>query len=408
MKPVKKVAVIGGQAVNARIFFGGYTHMSMAEGVYAANASMAGVEPKPWQTGVYTPIPGTLIQPDNAPIFDEVLRRQKPECRNLLEQLKADLPDTEFVYSFGYPIAGTDCSHHDEAVAACKDADLILMCLGGKHGTSSIASMGEGIDAVDIGLPECQERLIVRIKELGIPMVGIHFNGRPCSSDVADENLNALLECWSPSECGARAISEVLRGAVNPSGKLPVTVARCAGQLPIFYNHPNGSAWHQADSVGFPNYVDMSHKPRYPFGFGMSYTSFVYSDLALSAKELAPEDQLTVSCKVKNTGTVSGTEVVQLYINDPYATMCRPVQELQGFARVELNPGEEKTVSFTLKLSQLAFLDRDMHWKVEHGKLNIRIAASSEDIRLEDTVIVTDDTWVEGKSRGFWATAVIR
>ena len=408
MKPGKKVAVIGGQAVNARIFFGGYTHMSMAEGVFAANSSMAGVEPKPWQTGVYTPIPGTLIQPDNSPVFDEVLHRQKPACRNLLEQLRADCPDTEFVYSFGYPIAGPDCSHHDEAVEACRDADLILMCLGGKHGTSSIASMGEGVDAVDIGLPECQEKLIVRLKELGIPMVGIHFNGRPCSSDIADENLNALLECWSPSECGAQAISEVLRGAVNPSGKLPVTVARCAGQLPIYYNHPNGSAWHQGDSIGFANYVDMSHKPRYPFGFGLSYTSFAYSDMTLSARELAPEDMLTVSCRVRNTGAVSGTEVVQLYVSDPYATMCRPVQELQGFARVDLNPGEEKTVSFTLKLSQLAFLDRDMRWKVEHGKLNIRICASSEDIRLEDTVTVTGDAWVEGKSRSFWAEAQVQ
>ena len=111
---------------------------------------------------------------------------------------------------------------------------------------------------------------------------------------------------------------------------------------------------------------------------------------------------------MKNTGAVAGTEVVQLYINDPYATMCRPVQELQGFARVELEPGEEKTVTFGLKLSQLAFLDRDMRWKVEHGKLNIRISASSEDIRLEDTVNVTEDGWVVGRSRGFWAEAQVQ
>ena len=203
-------------------------------------------------------------------------------------------------------------------------------------------------------------------------------------------------------------ISEVLRGGYNPSGKLPVTVARSAGQLPIYYNHPYGSAWHQGDSIGFANYVDMSHKPRYPFGFGLSYTTFAYSNLELSAKELAPTDTLKIRCKVKNTGAVAGTEVVQLYINDPYATMCRPVQELQGFARVELEPGEEKTVTFGLKLSQLAFLDRDMRWKVEHGKLNVRISASSEDIRLEDTVNVTEDGWVVGRSRGFWAEAQVQ
>lgn len=189
----------------------------------------------------------------------------------------------------------------------------------------------------------------------------------------------------------------------NPGGKLPITVARSAGQIPVYYNHPYGSSWHQGESIGFQNYVDLSHRPRYPFGFGMSYTAFAYSDLRLSAKELGPADTLEISCKVKNTGRVSGTEVVQLYVNDPYASMCRPVQELAGFARVELQPGEEKTVHFALKISQMAFLDRQMRWKVEHGTWNIRISASSEDIRLEDSVMVTDDAWVDGKTRGFWA-----
>ena len=139
----------------------------------------------------------------------------------------------------------------------------------------------------------------------------------------------------------------VLRGPVNPSGKLPVTVARDAGQLPIYDNHPYGSAWHQGESIGFKNYVDMTHLPRYPFGFGLSYTTFAYSDLTLSSKELAPTDTLTVSCKVKNKGTVFGTEVVQLYINDLYATMCRPVQELQGFARGSWPPVRKRSSAGT-------------------------------------------------------------
>ena len=407
-KAVKKIALIGGQAKNARIFFGGYTHMSMTEGAYAARSSMAGIEPKPWQTGVYTPIPGTPIQPDDNPIFDAVLQRQKPGCKSLWEQLISDLPDAEIVWSYGYPIAGDDCSHHNAAIEACRDADLILLVIGGKHGTSSIASMGEGVDSTEIGLPECQEKLILQLKYLNIPMVGIHFNGRPVSSDVADEHLNAILECWNPSECGAQAIVEVLRGAYNPSGKLPITVARSAGQLPIYYNHPYGSSWHQGGSIGFTDYVDMTHLPRYPFGFGLSYTAFTYSDLQLSSKELLPTDTLEVSCKVRNTGSMPGTEIVQLYVNDSFASMCRPVQELAGFARVELEPGEEKNVTFRLKLSQLAFLDRDMQWKVEKGTLNVRIAASSEDIRLEDSVNVMEDTYVEGKTRGFWAEADIR
>lgn len=407
-KQTKKIAVLGSQAVNARIFFGGYTHLSMAEAVYAAGSSMAGVEPKPWQTGVYTPIPGTPIQPDDEACFNNILALQKPGCRNLLEQLQAELPNTEFVYSYAYPVAGDDCSHHDEAIKACDGADLILMVIGGKNGSGSIATMGEGVDGTDIGLPMCQEALIVKLKDLGIPMVGIHFHGRPISSDIADENLKAILECWSPSECGAQAIVDVLTGAYNPSGKLPVTVARNAGQIPIYYNHSYGSNWHQGDSIGFANYVDMSHLPRYPFGFGLSYTTFGYSDLQLSSKEQAPKETLEIRCKVKNIGSMSGTEIVQLYVQDPYGSMCRPVQELAGFTRVDLEPDEEKTVSFALNLSQLAFLDRDMRWKVEHGTVNIRIGASSEDIRLEDSITITQDAFVEGKSRSFWAEASVQ
>ncbi len=404
---IRKIAVVGEQAANARIFFGGYTHLSMAEAVYAAGASMAGVEPKPWQTGVYTPIPGTPIQPDHEACFDALLKRQKPGCRSLLEQLRQDLPDTEIVFANGYPIAGNDCSGHDEAVQACQGADVILMVLGGKHGSGSIASMGEGVDAVDIGLPVCQEQLILRLKQLGIPMVGIHFNGRPVSSDIADENLNAILECWSPSEMGAQAIVETMRGVCNPGGKLPVTVARCAGQLPVYYNHPYGSSWHQGESIGFTNYVDLTHKPRYPFGFGLSYTTFAYSQLQLSGKCLSPCDTLEIRFRVRNTGSVPGTEVVQLYVSDCYASLCRPVRELAGFARVELRPGEEKTVQFCLELSQLAFLDEKMRWKIEAGEVEICVGGSSEDIRLKEIMTITDDAYVEGRNRAFWAEASV-
>lgn len=404
---IRRIAVLGDQADNARIFFGGYTHLSMAEAVLAAGASMAGVEPKPWQTGVYTPIPGTPIQPDDGPYFDEVLRRQKPGCPSLLEQLRRDLPGVEIVFSGAYPIAGDDSSRHDQALAACRGADVVLLVLGGKHGSGSIASMGEGVDASDIGLPPCQEELILRLKALSVPLVGLHFNGRPISSDVADENLNAILECWSPSEFGAQAVSEVLRGVYNPGGKLPVSVARCAGQVPIYYNHPWGSSWHQGDSIGFTNYVDLSHRPRYPFGFGLSYTTFAYGDLRVSRREVSPDDTLEVSCRVTNTGAVAGTEIVQLYVRDLYASMCRPVQELAGFARADLEPGETKTIRFRLRPSQLAFLDPSMRWKVERGEVQLRIGASSEDIRLEDTFTVSEDAYVEGRTRGFWAEAAV-
>ena len=138
---------------------------------------------------------------------------------------------------------------------------MIILTLGGKHGTCSMASMGEGVDASNINLPEGQDAFIRKAAKLGKPMIGVHFDGRPISSDVADECLDAILEAWNPSEAGAEAVVDVLLGVYNPSGKMPVTTAYNAGQIPIYYNHLYNSSWHQAGSIGFLNYVDLPHTP---------------------------------------------------------------------------------------------------------------------------------------------------
>ncbi len=143
--------------------------------------------------------------------------------------------------------------------------------------------MGEGIDSSNINLPECQDAFIKKAATYKKTLIGIHFDGRPISSDAADEYLDAILEAWNPAETGAEAIVSVLLGEVNPGGKLPVSVAYHAGQIPIYYNHPHGSAWHQGGSIGFANYVDLPHTPRYFFGHGLSYTQFEYFDLPSSS-----------------------------------------------------------------------------------------------------------------------------
>lgn len=315
------------------------------------------------------------------------------------------LPETEIIYAYGYPIAGDDLSHIDEALEAVKDADVVIMTLGGKHGSCSVASMGEGVDGTDINLPVCQDTFIRRAAEFGKPMIGVHFDGRPISSDAADEYLDAILEAWNPSEAGAEAIVKVLLGEYNPGGKLPVCVARTSGQIPIYYNHPNGSAWHQGDSIGFKNYVDMLHTPRYFFGHGLSYTEFTYSDLKLNKKEIGPMDEVIVEVTVENTGKVAGDEVVQLYFRDPFASQTRPVKELAGFKRVHFEIGEKKTIVFIMKASQTAFLDRNMNWKVEKGKILIQVGSSSEDIRLNDSFYICEDKVIKGRNRAFYAEA---
>lgn len=399
-----RLAVIGCHATTARFFFGGYTHFSMAEGKLAANSSMAGLattsqEVKPLERTV----PGTGIQADDDPAFEELLQRQQPGIRSLLDELRVRLPDAEVAWAYGYPIAGPDDSGHAEAVALAARADLVLLTLGGKHGTSSIASMGEGIDATSINLPACQEQLIVKLAALGKPVVGVHLDGRPVSSDAADRHLNALIEAWSPAEHGAQAIVDVLLGVHNPSGRLPVSVARNAGQIPLYYNHPAGSAWHQGASIGFADYVDAPHTPRYHFGHGLSYTRFEYRDLHLSQYEAEAADTVEISVTITNTGDRTGTEVVQLYTRDRFASLSRPVLELAGFQRVELQPGEFARVTFRLRISQLAFLDTDLHWLVEAGDVDVLVGASSDDLRLQDTLHIRSNAHIDGRTRGFWA-----
>lgn len=193
---------------------------------------------------------------------------------------------------------------------------------------------------------------------------------------------------------------EPLRAIFSNGGK--------AGQIPVYYNHPWGSCNHQGESIGFTNYVDLPHTPRYPFGFGLSYTEFLYDRLRLSSREIALGEPLEVSVEIRNVGDAAGDEVVQLYLSDRYASRTRPVQELAGFKRLHLEPGEAKTVAFTVDFSQMAFLDKDMHWKIEKGEFEVRVGASSLDIRASDTVRLSEDAWINGRDRKMCAIAEVR
>ena len=404
-KTVKKIAIIGPHADSPRKMFGGYTHLCMMESTLAVANSIAGVSGVVQDGKAIRTVPGTNIQSDEGEEFDAILRRQKPDCRSLLQELRERLPEAEIRYAYGYPIAGADESGFAEALDAAQDADLVILTLGGKHGTCSMASMGEGVDAANINLPPCQDAFIREAAKLGKPMIGVHFDGRPISSDAADECLNAILEAWSPAECGAQAVVDALLGEYNPGGKLPVSVALHAGQIPIYYNHPFGSCWHQGDSIGFANYVDLPHTPRYVFGHGLSYTNFEYSDFSVSKTEVGPSENVVFTVKITNTGSLAGDEVAQLYVTDRYASRTRPVQELCGFCRVHLEVGEQKMLLFTLQPSQLAFLDKDMRWKIEKGDFDFRIGASSEDVRGACSVTVTENAWIDGKTRAMCALA---
>lgn len=399
-----KIALIGPHADNAARFFGGYTHLSMTEEVHAAKNSIAGIQTsedgqESAQDVQVMYLPGTGVQSDETEEFYALTKKIHPECKSLLEVLRQQLPEAEITFAYGYPVAGNDTSGFSKALDVVRGADIAILTLGGKHGSCSVASMGEGVDASDINLPVCQEEFIRAAASVGVPLVGVHFNGRAISSDAADSCLDAILEAWNPSETGARAVVDVLLGRVNPSGKLPVSVAYHAGQEPVFYNHPNGSSYHQGESIGFANYVDLPHTPRYFFGYGLSYTNFSYDNLRICENAVPSGKTVDISCDITNTGTCGGTEIVQLYLKDVHASMVRPYMELAGFARVALEVGETKRVTFTVAPSQMAFLDKKMEWIIEKGEIRVMIGASSNDIRLKGAFSIADTAVIRGMDR---------
>lgn len=356
--------------------------------------------------GNHASYPGSMVEIEN-PAIEAVAKKCYPNARNLLEQLKIECPDVEIHYSYGYSYAGNDESKHEEALAIAGEADVVILTLGGKYGWGTASSTGEGIDSANINLPKCQESFLEKLAGLGKPSVAVHFDGRPVSSDAADKYINAIIEAWSPSEKGAEALTSVIFGDYNPGGKLPVSVAFNAGQIPVFNSHDHGAGYDVGTLSAFDSYVDAPHTPRYYFGHGLSYTTFEYSDLKVNKLKLETDEVLSVSADITNTGGLCGDEIVQLYISDRYASMVRPVKELAGFRRITLAPGEKKTVTFKMNLSQFAFLDTDMKWKVEAGDMDILLGTSSNDILLRGSFDISSDSYVDGKTRGFFAKTEI-
>jgi len=415
-KAQKKIVVIGHHATSVRSLFGGYSYTSLFDAMHNVGNTMAGVDFEKISNldasefgaakSHYT-YPGSIVQVES-PKTEELVRKHYPACNNLLEQIILECPNAEVTYSYGYAYVGNDTSMHDKALAEAEEADVVILTLGGKHGWGMFSTTGEGIDATNIGLPECQESFIRKLAALKKPTIAVHFDGRPISSDMADEHIDAVLEAWNPGQYGAKAVTDILFGDYNPAGRLPVSIAYNAGQVPLFYNHDQGSSYHVGTMNDYTSYLDSPREPRYYFGHGLSYTSFQYSNMTVSKESYEPDERLIVSIDIANTGALQGEEVIQLYIRDPYASMVRPVQQLAGFARIPLEPGETKTVVFTMEMSQLAFLDADMKWKIEAGEIEVMVGASSNDIRVVRTFKIRSDRFIDGKTRGFYAEAKVR
>lgn len=266
-----------------------------------------------------------------------------------------------------------------EAVSKARAADVVVACVG-----EIPALNGEGSSRADISIPDAEVELLKALKATGKPIVLVLTTGRPLTLVWEDENMNAILNTWSEGSEAGHAIADVLFGDVNPSAKLTTSFPRMVGQLPLYYNHKNTGRPHPdyAPYKKFTScYIDVVNAPLYPFGYGLSYTTFEYGEPKLSASEMSLGGNVKVSVDVKNTGSMDGKEIVQLYIHDIYATSTRPVKELKGFQKVDIKAGETKTVEFTLTAEDLSYYNHDLQWVCESGDFEIMVGPNSRDTK---------------------------
>ncbi len=266
----------------------------------------------------------------------------------------------------------------DEAVNLAKNTDVTVAVLG-----EAADMTGESSSMTDIALQPSQHKLLEALIAAGKPVVVVLMSGRPMTLPYEDQNATAILEAWFPGTEAGNAVADVLFGNYNPSGKLTMTFPRNVGQIPIYYNHKNtGRPFHEGDSPKFKSdYLDASNDPLYPFGYGLSYSNFSYSDITLDKTSVSGNGLLNATVTVTNNSSVAGEETVQLYISDPAATISRPVQELKGFQKVMLNSGESKQVSFVITTKDLSFYNTDLKYNWEPGDFVIHIGGNSRDVK---------------------------
>lgn len=329
----------------------------------------------PLDPGKYRRVLVTGINADDHNILGDWSADQKPEnVTTVLEGLKMVSPETEFVFvDQGWDPRNMSEANVDRAAAAARTCDLNIVVAGEYmyRGRWTERTSGEDTDRSDIDLVGLQNELIRKVAASGRPTVLVLISGRPLGVQWAADNLPALVNAWEPGMYGGQAIAEILYGKVNPSAKLAVTMPRSAGQVQMIYNHKPSQYFHP--------YAVTPSTPLYPFGYGLSYTTYSYSDIWLDRTEIPADGTVKVSVEIRNTGNIAGDEIVQMYIRDRFSSVTRPVKELKDFARIHLEPGETRTVEFSVTPDKLMFLDKDLRPVVEPGEFIVMVGPSSDD-----------------------------
>jgi beta-glucosidase len=407
-----KVAVIGPSANNKLNFFGGYSSVGSAEtstgdfdrseddnfikmaydAIISEHRDMLksrGIvfekQPSPEQKMMIIDMikknRTTSTSKKNYQSSEDLVEKFYPNCLTVKEVLEGELGIDNVFYAKGCDISKPIEGGIEEVKLAVQQADIVIAVLGGKESMiATDATAGENKDNTNIQLEKAQLDLMDEVFQLNKPVISVIVDGRPLATPSVSEKSKAVLYAWLPAQTGAQAIVNLLTGKRNPSGKLPVTVLKDSSQIPMY-------------SSRLPFFVDLNewaayidhdkNTPLYPFGHGLSYTKFEYSDLKLN-KEVPTDGELTVSFTIKNVGNIKGDEVAQLYIRDCFSQVARPTKQLVGFARVSLDVNEVKEVTFTVDMKQLAFHNVNLEQVVEPGDMELYVGTSSEDIRLQD------------------------
>ncbi|MCU1687431.1 MAG: glycoside hydrolase family 3 domain protein [Amycolatopsis sp.] len=387
-RDITRIAIVGPHADDVTGAFGAYTYpgsVAMMRALAAGQgATMQGLDSSDdfLSPGALTAI-GRELRPVLAQTPGDWIRADYPTC-SLADAIRALAPTATVTVVPGAGVLDDEPGDIRAAVAAARDADVVIAALGGRCGWfHGPLTEGEGIDTADIDLPACQVELVTAVAATGTPVVGVVHTGRPMALTGIGEHVAALVWAAYGGQEQAAAMADVLFGVVNPGGKLPYSIPRHSGQVPIHHAQQANSGYRGA------GYRDMPSTPLFAFGHGHSYTTFGYTDLTVSPQSVDTDGTLTISVQVTNTGDVAGDEVVQLYVHDDATGVVRPAQELAGFHRLCLAPGAARQVRFTLPLTQLGYLDPAGRFVLEPGPIQVMVGAASDDIRGTATVEIT-------------------
>lgn len=324
------------------------------------------------------------------------LKRDSIKIVSVLEGIKGKVSSaTKVHYAQGCDVMGNSISGFREAINLAKKTDVVVAVMGGRSALHDGGTSGENLDRAELKLPGVQEEFLKELHRTGKPVVAVIVDGRPLAIEWLAEHLPAVVEAWLPGEEGGNAVADVLFGDYNPGGKLPVSLLRTAGQAPTTYDR------HPSSFAPWAKYVFTERNPLYPFGHGLSYTEFRYSNLKITPRKVVDEKEIIITCEVENTGDCIGDEVVQLYIHDLVASVTRPIKELKGFQRITLEKGEKKRLTFTLPVELLSFYDGEMKLIVEAGEFEVMVGSSSEDIRLQGRFILSKSRYILRRCRFF-------